>query len=415
MNTAEQMQIEALGEQTRADFPVLRQLMNGKPLVYLDNGATSLKPQSVIDREVEYLTTLGATIHRGVYEFSQRATEQYDAVREQVKAFIGARSEGEVIFTKSATEACNIIARSWGDAFLKPGDHILTTELEHHANIIPWQEAAKRTGAVLDFVDLGPNGEITVEEVEAALTDKTKVLAVTGMSNVTGYVPPIREIAAKAHAAGAVVIVDGAQLVSHHPVDVEALDIDFLTFSAHKMCGPTGVGLLYGKKHLLDVMPPFLHGGDMIVRVKREQSTYKGIPDKFEPGTPNIAGVIGLGAAIDYLTKIGMDKIAAYETELAGYARERLEGLSKITTYGPPGANAGGIVSFNIGDVHPHDAGSILDAQGIAIRAGFHCAQPFMRFLRIHGTVRASFYLYNTRADADALIAGLAKVEEIFG
>ncbi|MFW6213665.1 MAG: aminotransferase class V-fold PLP-dependent enzyme [Spirochaetota bacterium] len=389
--------------------------MNGKPLIYLDNGATSLKPQAVIDREVEYLTTLGATIHRGVYEFSQRATAEYDAVREQVKAFIGARTEGEIIFTKSATEASNIIARSWGDAFLNPGDHILTTELENHANLIPWQEAAKRNGAELDFVDLGPNGEISVEEVDNALTERTRVVAVTGMSNVTGYIPQIAEIAEKVHAAGAILIVDGAQLVSHHPVDVEALDVDFLTFSAHKMCGPTGVGLLYGKKHLLDVMQPFLYGGDMIVRVKREESTYKGIPDKFEPGTPNIAGVIGLGAAIDYLNSIGMERIARHETELAGYAREQLEALEKITTYGPPGANAGGIVSFNIGDIHPHDAGSILDAEGIAVRAGFHCAQPFMRYLGIHGTVRASFYLYNTREDVDALIAGLARVEEIFG
>jgi len=408
------LQSAELGEQVRVDFPVLSQKMNGKPLIYLDSGATSLKPQAVIDSEIAYLTTLGATIHRGVYEFSQRATTQYDETREKLADFINAAESAEVIFTKSATEASNIIARSWGETYLRPGDEIVTTEVEHHANIIPWQEVSRRTGAVLRFVPIGPAGEIELEAVKSVLSDRTRLVAVTGMSNVTGYMPDLAAIAAAAHEVGALVVADGAQLVSHHAVDVQALDLDFLTFSGHKMCGPTGVGVLYGKRAHLEAMEPFLYGGDMIVRVKRDIATYKPIPDKFEPGTPNISGVIALGAAIDYLQGIGMEAIAAHEADLVEYALSRLSEIPEVTVYGPTDVRRGGLISFNLGDIHPHDVGTIFDQEGIAVRAGFHCAQPFMRYLGIHGTVRASFYIYNTRSDIDALVTALGRVKEIF-
>jgi cysteine desulfurase / selenocysteine lyase len=408
------LQSAELGEQVRVDFPVLSQKMNGKPLIYLDSGATSLKPQAVIDSEIAYLTTLGATIHRGVYEFSQRATTQYDETREKLADFINAAESAEVIFTKSATEASNIIARSWGETYLRPGDEIVTTEVEHHANIIPWQEVSRRTGAVLRFVPIGPAGEIELEAVKSVLSDRTRLVAVTGMSNVTGYMPDLAAIAAAAHEVGALVVADGAQLVSHHAVDVQALDLDFLTFSGHKMCGPTGVGVLYGKRAHLEAMEPFLYGGDMIVRVKRDIATYKPIPDKFEPGTPNISGVIALGAAIDYLQGIGMEAIAAHEADLVEYALSRLAEIPEVTVYGPTDVRRGGLISFNLGDIHPHDVGTVFDQEGIAVRAGFHCAQPFMRYLGIHGTVRASFYIYNTRSDIDALVTALGRVKEIF-
>jgi cysteine desulfurase/selenocysteine lyase len=395
--------------------------MRGKPLVYLDSAATSLKPQTVVDAEVEYLTRISANIHRGVYELSERATVLYDESRDKIKRFIGAGTAGEAIFTKSATEASNIVARSWGRKFLKPGDEVLVTELEHHANIIPWQEVARETGAVLRFVPLGPGGLFNEDDVAGALTDRTRVVAVTGMSNVTGYQPPITEITRLAHDAGAVVVIDGAQLVSHASVDMSAIGADFLTFSGHKMCGPTGVGILYGRHERLEEMDPFLYGGDMIVRVYKDRATYKPAPDKFEPGTPNISGAIALGAAVDYLEGIGMEAIHHHEEELVRYAHDRLRALPGVTLVGPtsadgtPLAGAGGIVSFTLGDVHSHDVGAVLDSEGIAVRTGFHCAQPFMRFLGINGTVRASFYLYNRREDIDQLVAALGRVEELFG
>jgi cysteine desulfurase/selenocysteine lyase len=403
-------------ERIRADFPILSQPMRGKPLVYLDNGATSLKPQSVIDAEVTYLRDISANIHRGVYELSERATEMFDAAREKVKRFINAPDDGEAIFTKSSTEASNLIAVGWGGKFLKPGDEILTTELEHHANLIPWQEISRRTGAELRFVELGPAGEVTVDALEAALTERTKIVAITGMSNVTGFMPPIAEIAAAAHARGAVVAVDGAQLVSHYPVDVRKLDVDFLTFSGHKMCGPTGIGVLYGRKELLEEMDPLLYGGDMIVRVFRDRATYRGVPDKFETGTPNISGAIALGAAVDYLTGVGMARVAEHEESVLEYAVEQLSQVEDVELYGPRNVRRrGGILSFNIGMTHPHDVGTILDGEGVAVRTGFHCAQPFMRYLGIQGTVRASFYLYNRRDDVDRLVAALARVRDVFG
>lgn len=400
----------------RADFPILSEPMRGKPFTYLDNGATSLKPQAVIDAEIDYLRSISANIHRGVYEKSERATTLFDEAREKIKRFIGSPADGEAIFTKSSTEASNLVAFGWGRRHLEPGDEIVTTEIEHHANLIPWQEVAKQTGAVLRFVELGQEGQVTAAAVEAAMSDRTRVVAITGMSNVTGFMPPAAEIAGVAHARGAIVVVDGAQLVSHHPVDVSALDVDFLTFSAHKMCGPTGVGVLYGRNHLLEETDPLLYGGDMIVRVYKDRASYKGAPDKFETGTPNISGVIALGAAVDYLSTIGMARIAEHEEAVLDYAVDRLSGVDGVTLYGPRDVRQrGGILSFNLGDIHPHDVGTILDGEGVAVRTGFHCAQPFMRFLGIHGTVRASFYLYNTRDDVDRLVAALDRVRDVFG
>ncbi|TFH04173.1 MAG: SufS family cysteine desulfurase [Spirochaetales bacterium] len=358
---------------------------------------------------------MSANIHRGVYELSERATLLYDASREKVKKFINVGSDGEVVFTKGSTEASNILAFSWGRKHLRPGDEILISEIEHHANFVPWQEVVKQTGAVLRFVTLGDGGAITAEGVADAMTNRTRIVSLTGMSNVTGYMPSIAEIAKIVHQGGAVLSVDGAQLVSHHHVDVQALDCDFLTFSGHKMCGPTGVGVLYGRAELLESMDPFIYGGDMIVRVRKDGATYKGIPDKFESGTPNISGVLALGAAVDYLSSVGMGAIAAHEAELLDYALSVLAEIPEVDVYGPAGGQqCGGIVSFNVGDIHPHDVGTVLDTEGVAVRAGFHCAQPFMQYLGVPGTVRASFYLYNTRGDIDTMAEGLRKTIGVF-
>ncbi len=405
----------------RDDFPILKTTMRDKPLVYLDNGATSLKPQAVIDAEVHYLSRLSANIHRGVYQLSEEATVRFDEAREHLKKFIGAGPGGEIVFTKGATEASNIVAFSWGRTFLKEGDEIVTTELEHHANLIPWQQVAKATGAKLRFVTLDEVGRAEPEAVKAELSDRTRVVAMTGMSNVTGFMPNIREIADLTHAAGGILVVDGAQLVSHHPVDVEAMQCDFLFFSGHKMCGPTGVGVLYGRRLLLEKMEPFVYGGDIIVRVRKEEATFKGIPDRFESGTPNISGVIGLGAAVGYLESIGMAAIAEHEEELLRYAAGKLREMEGVTLYGPAAGpridetpGAGGILSFNLDGIHSHDVGAVLDSEGIAVRTGFHCAQPLMQFFGVPGTVRASFYLYNTKEDVDRLISALHKAREIF-
>ncbi len=401
-------------ERVRADFPILSREMRGRPLVYLDNGATSLKPQAVIDAEISYLRDISANIHRGVYELSERATVLFDEAREKVKRFIGAPADGEAVFTKNATEASNIVAFSWGRKNLRPGDEIVTTEVEHHANIIPWQEVARATGAVLRFVELDDGGVFSAEAVANAVTDRTRIVVVTGMSNVTGFRPPIAEIVRISHDRGVLVVVDGAQLVSHQPVDVSELGMDFLFFSGHKMCGPTGIGVLYGRRSLLDEMDPLLFGGDMIVRVTREQAQYRAAPDRFETGTPNISGAIALGAAVDYLDALGMSSIAAHEERLLDYAIKQMSQIDGVTLLCPPDDRRGGILSFNLGDIHTHDVGSVLDSEGIAVRTGFHCAQPFMRFLGIPGTVRASFYLYNTFDDVDRLVGALGRVREVF-
>jgi len=402
-------------EAIRADFPILATTMRGKPLVYLDNGATSLKPQAVIDAEIEYMTRISANIHRGVYELSEIATTRFDEARDQIRRFINAGSAGEVVFTKSATEGSNLVAFGWGRKFLSPGDEILTTELEHHANLIPWQIVARETGAKLAFMPLDEFGAIRMDAMADVLNERTRVVVVTGTSNVTGYRPPLDELVPMAHDAGSIVVVDGAQLVSHHPVDIAALDCDFLFFSAHKMCGPTGVGALYGRNELLDAMDPILYGGDMIVRVRKEESTFKAAPDKFETGTPNVAGVLGFAAAVRYLDNLGMQAIADHEAELLRYMASRLGEIADVVRYGPPvETGPGGIVSFNVGDIHSHDVGSILDREGVAVRTGFHCAQPLMQFFGIHGTVRASFYLYNTKEDVDRLVDALASVRDVF-
>ncbi len=409
-------------DRIRTEFPILGTTMRGKPLAYLDSGATSLKPQVVVDAELHYLTRISANIHRGVYQLSEEATVRFDEARDSVRQFINAGDEGEVIFTKNATESSNIIAFGWGRKFLKTGDEIITTELEHHANLVPWQQVAAATGAKLLFVPLDPVGRVSPDAVESVVTERTRVMAVTGMSNVTGYMPPLRDIAAIARRAGAVFVVDGAQLVSHHPVDVQSLGCDFLTFSAHKMCGPTGVGALYGRRDLLEAMDPLLYGGDMIVRVGKESATFKGVPDKFESGTPNISGVIGFGAAVRYLQGIGMEAIAGHEQELLAHAVRRVGEVPGVAIYGPVTeqgvaggvSEPGGILSFNLGDLHPHDVGAVLDGEGVAVRTGFHCAQPMMQFLGVPGTVRASFYLYNTFEEIDRLVDALNKTLEVF-
>ncbi len=402
---------------TREHFPVLDREMRGKPFIYLDNGATSLKPKSVIDAELGYYRNNSTNIHRGVYEFSEEATAHYDAAREAVAGFVNAAHPHEIIFTRGTTESINLVGYSWGRAFLQEGDEIVTTELEHHSNLVVWQEVAKATGAALRFFPLSDDSSGLAEgAVEATIGEKTKLVAITGMSNVTGYMPPLADIIARAHAVGAVVLVDGAQLVAHHPVDVQALDIDFLAWSGHKMCGPSGIGALYGKESLLERMPPFHYGGDMIERVWADRASYAQLPEKFEAGTPNIAGAIGIGEAVRFLESIGLDRIAAHEHDLIAYTLEHAAGHSDLTVYGgTDSASRGGIFSFNLGDVHSHDVGMILDSAGIAVRAGFHCAQPLMRRFGIPGTVRASYYLYNTREEIDALFAAFDRVREIFG
>ncbi len=399
------------------DFPVLNRTMRGKPVAYLDNGATSLTPRRVIEAEADYYRELSANIHRGVYQLSEEATERFDRARRLLAEFVGAESENQVIFTRGTTESINLVGYAWGRNRLKPGDEILTTELEHHSNIVVWQEVARETGAALRFIPVDPETTaLQVDRLDEVLSSRTKLVAITGMSNVTGYRPPLRRIIEAAHQVGARVLVDGAQLVSHHPVDVSSLGADFLAWSGHKMCGPTGIGALYGKADVLDEMPPFHYGGDMITRVYRDHATYADPPQKFEAGTPNIGGAIALGEAVEYLTNVGMERIAAHERALTAYAFEQLSRFPDITIYGGTDIqDRAGIVSFGLGDVHSHDTGMILDGEGVAVRAGFHCAQPLMRLLGIIGTVRAGFYLYNTAEDVDRLVASLDKVREIFG
>lgn len=390
--------------------------MRGKPLIYFDNGATSLKPKRVIEEELRYYQELSANIHRGLYELSEQSTVGYDRAREAVKRLLNVDKDGEVIFTRGTTESINTVAYSYGRVFLGKGDEIVTSELEHHSNLVPWQEVAKVTGAKLKFIPLTSDGTITPEAAKETITERTKFVAISGMSNVTGFKPPLDVIIEAAHAVGALVLVDGAQYVSHSPVDVNELDCDFLAFSAHKMCGPTGVGVLYARKSLLEKMPPFLYGGDMIDRVYKEESTYARLPEKFEAGTPNISGVMAFGEAVEFLLDVGLHAIEAHEELLIDYADRRAAEIPYITTYGKPdGGTRGGMFSFNMDEVHAHDVGSLLDQQGIAVRTGFHCAQPLMDFFGVAGTVRASFYLYNTTAEIDRFFDALERIHEIFG
>ena len=397
------------------DFPLLNQTMNGRPIVYLDNGATTQKPESMIQAMCGYYGGCNANPHRGAYALSIEATDIYENTRERVRRFINAPKTEEIIFTKNATEALNLVAYSYGRTKLGPGDEILLTIAEHHSNLVPWQEAAKATGAKLNYIYLEPDGNLSQKDIETKITPRTKVMAVTHVSNVLGLVNPVRDIADRAHNAGAVVVVDGAQSVAHMAVDVQALGADFFAFSGHKMLSPMGIGVLYGRRELLSAMPPFLTGGDMIEYVSEQETTFAELPAKFEAGTQNVGGAAGLTAAIDYLEKLGFDRIAAIEQELLDYALPQLKALPYVELYGCDTTrnNKTGIITFNVKDVHPHDVSTILDAEGVAVRGGHHCAQPLMTYLGQNATCRASFYFYNTKDDVDRWIAALKKVREV--
>ncbi|OQP12107.1 UNVERIFIED_ORG: cysteine desulfurase /L-selenocysteine selenide-lyase (L-alanine-forming) [Anoxybacillus amylolyticus] len=396
----------------RALFPILHQQVNGHPLVYFDSAATSQKPLPVIETLDRYYREYNSNVHRGVHTLGTKATDAYEGAREKVRRFLNAQSAQEIIFTRGTTAALNLVAASYGRANVKEGDEIVITYMEHHSNLIPWQQLAKQTGATLKYIPLQEDGTIDLRDVEAAITKAAKIVAIAHVSNVLGTINPVREIARIAHERGAVVVVDAAQSAPHMKVDVQELDCDFLALSGHKMCGPTGIGVLYGKKKWLEQMEPIEFGGEMIDFVELYDSTWKELPWKFEGGTPIIAGAIGLGAAIDFLEQVGLDAIAAHEHELAQYALERMADIEGVTVYGPK--ERAGLVTFNIDGVHPHDVATVLDAEGIAIRAGHHCAQPLMKWLGVTATARASFYLYNTKEEIDAFIAALQKAKEYF-
>ena len=399
----------------RKDFPLLANTMNGKPLVYLDNGATTQKPESVIQAMCGYYGGCNANPHRGAYELSVQATDIYENARKRTQQFIHAASSQEIIFTKNATEALNLVAYSYGLANIQAGDEIVITIAEHHSNLVPWQQAAHAKGAVLNYIYLEEDGNLSQRDIETKITSKTKIVAVTQVSNVLGLRNPVKEIAAKAHSVGAVVVVDGSQSVAHMAVDVQDIYEDFFAFSGHKLLSPMGIGVLYGKKALLDAMPPFLTGGDMIEYVEEQTTTFAELPAKFEAGTQNVGGAAGLTAAIDYLEKMSFAKIEQIEKELVDYALPQLRELPYIELYGCDSRqdNKTGIITFNVKDVHPHDVATILDAEGVAVRAGHHCAQPLMQYLGVNATCRTSFYLYNTREDVDRWIAALKKVREV--
>ncbi|AZU63838.1 cysteine desulfurase [Neobacillus mesonae] len=399
----------------RSQFPILDQEVNGKPLVYLDSSATSQKPIQVIEAVNKYYREYNSNVHRGVHTLGTKATDAYEGAREKVRKFINAKSTQEIIFTRGTTTSLNTVAASYAATNLKQGDEIVITYMEHHSNIIPWQQVAKRTGAELKYIPLQEDGTISLDDVRATITDNTKIVSVMQVSNVLGSINPVKEIAKIAHDHGAIMVVDGAQSAPHMKIDVQDLDCDFLAFSGHKMCAPTGIGVLYGKKHLLENMEPIEFGGEMIDFVHLYESTWKELPWKFEGGTPIIAGAIGLGAAIDFLNEVGLDNIAEHEHKLAAYALDKLSSVEGISIYGPhDGAKRAGLVTFNIADVHPHDVATVLDAEGIAVRAGHHCAQPLMRWLKQSATARASFYLYNNEEDIDKLVEGLVKTKEYF-
>ncbi|MBD8840381.1 MULTISPECIES: cysteine desulfurase [Paenibacillus] len=398
----------------REQFPILHQEINGHPLVYLDSAATSQKPRAVIEAVKHYYEYENSNVHRGVHTLGSRATDAYEGAREKVAKFINARSTQEIIFTRGTTTALNLVASSYARANCKEGDEIVITQMEHHSNLIPWQQVAKETGATLKYIPLQPDGHIELADVEKTITNNTKIVAIAYVSNVMGLIHPVKQIAEIAHRNGAVIVVDGAQSTPHMKVDVQDLDCDFYALSGHKMCGPTGIGALYGKKALLESMEPIEFGGEMIDDVGLYESNWKELPWKFEGGTPIIAGAVGLGAAIDFLEQIGMDEIAHHESVLAAYATERLSEIDGLTIYGPAKRHVG-VVTFNLGDVHPHDVATVLDASGVAIRAGHHCCQPLMRWLEVSSTARASFYLYNNEQDVDRLVSALIQTKEYFG
>lgn len=400
--------------EVRAQFPILALLVHGKPLVYLDSTASSQKPQVVIDRLATYYAQGNANVHRGVHTLSEEATAAFEGSRAKVARFINASSSKEIIWTRNATEAINLVAYSWGSANLKPGDEVLITEMEHHSNIVPWQLACQRTGATLRYVPVDDEGFLRLDLLPTLLTPRTRLFAFTAMSNVLGTINPVAELTAAAHAVGAIALVDGAQSVPHLAVDVQALGADFLAFSGHKMCGPTGIGVLYGRRELLEAMPPFMGGGDMIKEVHLDGSRWNTLPWKFEAGTPAIAEAIALGAAVDFLSTLGMAAIQAHEHALVSYAMQQLQQVEGLHILGPGADQRGGVAAFTLGDIHPHDLAAILDGEGVAIRAGHHCAQPLHERYGLPASARASFYLYNTLAEVDQLAAALDKAREMF-
>lgn len=403
-------------ENIRKDFPILERKVNDKPLVYLDNAATSQKPVQVIQSLVKYYETYNANIHRGLHTLSEEATDAFEGVREKVRAFIDAPSEKEVIYTRNATEAINLVAQSWGRQNILAGDEIVLSPVEHHSNLVPWQLLAKEREAKLVWLELTPDGLLDLESAEKLIGPRTRMVAISQMSNVLGTVFPVDKVAKIAHKHGAKILVDGAQGVPHLATSVKELDCDFLVFSLHKMLGPTGVGILWGREAILDSMPPFMSGGDMISAVYRDRTVFNELPWKFEAGTPNIADVIASGVAIDYLTSLGMDNVRAHEIELTDYALKALDALGDVKIYGPKDATRrGGVISFNFDEVHPHDVGQILNDAGIAIRAGHHCCQPLMKYLDVTGTARASFYIYNTKEEVDYFVDALKEADKVLG
>ena len=404
-----------LTKDIKSYFPILNQEINGHPLVYLDSAATSQKPIQVIEAVKKYYEFDNSNVHRGVHTLGNRATDYYEGAREKVQKFINANSTKEIIFTRGTTTALNIVASGYARQNLKEGDEIVITYMEHHANLIPWQQAAKATGAVLKYIDLEADGTISLENVRKQITSNTKIVSMGMASNVMGSINPVKEVAKIAHDHGAIMVVDAAQGAPHIRIDVQDLDCDFLAFSGHKMCAPTGIGVLYGKQAILENMEPVEFGGEMIDFVGLQDATWKELPWKFEGGTPIIAGAVGLGAAIDFLEEIGLDNIAAHEHALAAYAMDKLETINGLTIYGPRDADKRcGLVTFNLDDVHPHDVATVLDMNGIAVRAGHHCAQPLMKWLNVTATARASFYVYNDEADIDQLVGGLRMAKEYF-
>ena len=397
----------------RADFPILDRTVHGKPLVYLDNAATTQKPRAVLDALVAYYTEINANVHRGVHELSERATSAYEAARERVKVFFNAASAREIIFTRNATEGINLVAQAFARPLLQRGDEVLISAMEHHSNIVPWQLACEATGARLSVVPIDDRGELILEELERLLTPRTRLLAITHMSNALGTITPVREIVRLAHARGVPVLIDASQAAYHLRIDVQALDCDFLVATGHKLYGPTGIGVLYGREARLEAMPPFLGGGDMIASVTFERSTWNTLPYKFEAGTPNIAGAIGLHTALDYIDGVGLDRIAAHEANLLGAATEALSEIPGLRLIGTA-RNKGSIVSFVMDGIHPHDIGTIVDREGIAIRTGHHCAQPVMERFGVPATARASLAMYNTPQEVEALARALRKVREVF-
>jgi cysteine desulfurase/selenocysteine lyase len=411
MSTLSQFDVLAI----RREFPILQQEVNGKLIAFLDSAASSQKPRQVIDCLEDYYRCYNANVHRGVYKFSEEATFAYERARGKVARFIGAATPRELVFTRNATEAVNLVARAWGDANLRPGDRILLTLMEHHSNIVPWQMLAARVGACLDYLSFDGEGRLALEELDTKLTERTRLVAVTHQSNVLGTINPVAYLAEQAHAVGAKLLVDAAQSVPHMPVNVQELGCDFLVFSGHKMCGPTGIGGLWARREILEAMPPFLGGGSMIKVVELDHSTYADVPARFEAGTPAIAEAIALGEAVDFLNRVGMEAIRRHEVALLGYTLERLAEVTGLTLYGPHSTEQrGGVCSFTLEGVHPHDVAAVLDSEGIAVRAGHHCTQPLHRRLDVPATTRASLYIYNTAEEIDRLVAALEKAKRLF-